>query len=232
MGMEKDETASRRLPDPASPSFAWRLAQRLLQIMFVGWTQLRIRGREHIPRTRGGLVISNHQSFLDPVMLQVALPRPVSFLARDTLFRFWVLKYLFRLSFVFPLKREATSTATIRGAVARMKHGFLVGMFPEGTRTRDGLVGEFKPGFIALVRRAKLPVYPVGIAGSNRAMPRIKFGFYRKQITMVYGKPLSYDELEPLCHKGNEKACVQFVKNRIEECHRQAEDWCQKLMSK
>lgn len=229
MGTEKDETPSQKLADPDHPSIFWRIAQRLFQIMFVGWTQLRIKGREQIPRTGGGLVISNHQSYLDPVVLQVALPRPISFLARDTLFRVPFLKLLFWFAHVFPLKREATSTATIRGALGRMKHGYLVGMFPEGTRSRDGSLGEFKPGFIALVRRAKLPIYPVGIAGSGRASPRGKFAFLRKQITMVYGKPLIYDELEPFCKKGREKEFVQFIKDRVGDCQQQAEDWCRKL---
>ncbi len=67
-----------------------------------------------------------------------------------------------------PISREAAGTESLRESIRRMEHGFLVGIFPEGTRSDDGALGELKPGFLALVRRAGVPVIPVGVAGPMR----------------------------------------------------------------
>ena len=117
-----------------------------------------------MPTDAGALLLANHQCNADPLMVGMALNRPVSFMARSTLFRIPVLGWLLQNTYVVPIDREAARAGAIRELASRMERGFLVGMFPEGTRTNDGQLGEFKPGFVALVRRARVPIVPVGIA--------------------------------------------------------------------
>ena len=66
----------------------------------------------------------------------------------------------------------SAGTGALREMIARLKAGFWVGIFPEGTRSPDGKLGEIKPGFLAMLRRANVPVCPVGIAGADRALGR------------------------------------------------------------
>ena len=133
----------------------------------------------------------------------------------------WVL----RNTYVMPINRGAASTASIRTALQRMNDGFLVGLFPEGTRSVDGKFGEFKPGFISLIRRAKVPVYPVGIAGAHEAMPRGGVRLLPQKVRVVFGQPLSADEVARLSAKGHEEELVAYVRSAVEACQQEAQAW-------
>ena len=213
------------LSDPTRPNWTWLLFQFILRIAFTVWFRFRVRGLENLPDSGGGMVLSNHQSHLDPLLLQLALHRPIGFLARDSLFRVPFVSWVLRNHYAVSINRESAGASSIRESVRRMRHGFFLGVFPEGTRTSDGSVGEFKPGFVALVRRAKLPIYPVGIAGAFEAMPRGAWFLRPRRIRIVYGEPLTYEELEPLCKRGREQELVQLVWERVSDCQREAEVW-------
>jgi 1-acyl-sn-glycerol-3-phosphate acyltransferase len=177
--------------------------------------------------TGGGLVLINHQSSLDPLLAGVALQRPISFVARDTLFPVPFIGWVLKNTYVLPINREAASSRLIKAMVRRMNHGFLVGMFPEGTRTKDGEVGPFKPGFIAMIRRCNVPIYPVGIAGAMEAMPRgVLIPRFRK-VRVVYGEPFSPEEIKPYLEHGKEDELVALVRERIVACQKAAETWRQ-----
>ena len=213
------------LPHPTRRNWLWATCQFALRLVFVTWLRYRARGAEKIPTTGGGLVLANHQSSLDPLLVGLPLSRPVSYLARDSLFRLPVLGWVLRNTYVMPISREAASSATIKGAVQRMRHGFLVGIFPEGTRSSDGTVGPFKPGFIALLRRGKVPVYPVGVAGAHEAMPRDRLLLRPRRVTIVFGDPLTPEEIERYSGRGQEDALVALARERVIACQREAEQW-------
>jgi 1-acyl-sn-glycerol-3-phosphate acyltransferase len=212
------------LPDPLHANRVWRTIQIILQNVFCFWLDYRVRGMEHLPPA-GAMVLSNHQSFLDPLLLGLPLDRPISFVARHSLFRVPVIGWILRNTYVMPINREAAGTESIREAARRLKHGFLIGMFPEGTRSRDGQLGEFKPGFIAILRQARVPIVPAGIVGADRAMPRgavlPRFGHVR----VVYGEPIPLPEVERLSRRGCEAELLSLVRRRIEEAFHMAEAW-------
>lgn len=197
----------------------------VIQVIFATWLRFRARGLEHIPANGGGLVLGNHASFIDPLLIGLPLTRPVSFLARDNLFRVPVIGWILRNTYVKPINRENTSTAVIRETVQRLEQGFLCGMFPEGTRSETGEVGEFKPGFIALARRIQLPIYPVGIAGSHLAMGRKSFFLKPYRVRVVFGAPILPEEIAALKERGHEQELVDFVRNRVVACQQEAEAW-------
>jgi 1-acyl-sn-glycerol-3-phosphate acyltransferase len=201
--------------------------QYLLRVMTIFVFRLRVRGKNNIPKLGGGLLLINHQSFLDPVLLGT-FGRPFSYLARDTLFPVPLVGWVLRNTYVIPINRDAASTITIREALKRMEAGFTVGIFPEGTRSQDGSVREFKPGFISLIRRSKLPVYPVGIAGAHLAMARNK-GLKWRPIRIVVGKALCPQKLIELSKKGREKELIEFARQSVIDCQTEAEEWRQRL---
>jgi 1-acyl-sn-glycerol-3-phosphate acyltransferase len=203
----------------------WSALQCTAWIVFGLWNRLRARGIDHIPPESGGLFLVNHQSFLDPVLVGVLLRRPVSFLARDSLFHVPILRWILRHTYVIPIDRDSAGTGSIREAVRRMKHGFIVGVFPEGTRTSDGTIGELKPGFIALVRRSKLPVYPVGIAGAYEAMPRGAIFLRPRCIRLVYGEPIPPEQVAELSKRGKENELLELVRQHMLACQQEAEAW-------
>ncbi len=204
---------------PERRNLNWFASQMLLRAVFHLWNGYAARGTERLS-TGGGLLLINHQSFLDPLLVGLPLTRPVSYLARDSLFRVPVLGPFLRSVYVMPINREAAGTESIREAIRRMRHGFLVGIFPEGTRTADGSLGEFKPGFVALVRRAGVPVYPVGIAGAFDALPRDARWLRPRPIRVVFGEPLTDEEL-----KRGAESLSAVAHERIAACVAEAEAW-------
>jgi 1-acyl-sn-glycerol-3-phosphate acyltransferase len=213
------------LPHPTRRNLVWFVIQQLLRLLFTVRLHYRARGTERIPAEGGGLVLVNHQSSLDPLLVGLPLSRPVSYVARDTLFNVPVVGWVLRRTYVMPIDRDAASSAVIRQSVARMHHGFLVGVFPEGTRTTDGSIGEFKPGFIALVRRGGVPVYPVGIAGAMHAMPRGVLFPRRARVAVVFGEPITPEQYEPYLQRGREQEMIDLARDRIARCQREAEAW-------
>lgn len=227
IGPSMPDASATNLPHPTRRNIVWLAIQYFLRLVFLVWLRFQARGLERIAKSGGGLVLVNHQSFLDPMLVGVPLQRPVSYLARDTLFPVPLIGWILRKTYVMPINRDAASTASIRESLKRMEQGFLVGVFPEGTRCEAGEVGEFKPGFVTLIRRGNVPVYPVGIAGAHEAMPRKGLRLRPRTVRIVFGEPLPRETLLKLCEKGQEEALVQFARDAVVACQQEAEDWRQ-----
>lgn len=191
------------------------MVQLPVGVMFRFWAPLTVEGLENIDRTRPGLLIANHQSFLDPLLLAVRMTRPVSYVARDSLFRIPIVGWILRRTYVTPISRTAARAATIRAAVERLEQGFLVGIFPEGTRS-TGAVDDFRPGFTAILRRRDdVPVYPVGIAGADRVMPRGSILPRPRRLRMVIGEPIPPEELQARMTGESKSQLVPYVREHV-----------------
>lgn len=206
-------------------NLTWILFQWILQAFFAVWLRYQSRGKEHLPEQGGGLLVTNHQSFLDPLLICLPMKRPVSFMARDSLFRIPILGPFMRYEFVIPISRRSTSSQSLRAAIQNIEDGNFVGIFPEGTRTTDGAVQKFKPGFLALLKRADCAIYPIGIAGAFRALPRGAYFLRPRSVRVVYGKPISAKLIKEYYAKGAEKELLELTNQRVTECQQQAEDW-------
>ena len=213
------------LPSPTRPNWIWFLSDVVVSMLLSVWLHYRVRGRQHLPADSGALLLINHQSFLDPMLVASGLGRPISYLARDSLFRIPFLGWFLRKTYVIPISRSATTTGPIKEAVRRLQHGLLVGIFPEGTRSRDGAVGPMKPGFIALIRRGDVPVIPVGIAGAYTALPRDGWFLRRTKVRVVIGEPFSTEDIQCYNERGETDALVALARERIIACQQDAEQW-------
>lgn len=214
-------------PTPAQPqlerNLIWIVLRFLFRIFCSTWLRVSVSGTEQLNLQTGGLLLLNHQSFLDPLVAAVWLPRPVCFLARDNLFRIPLLGSLLRNTFVIPISREAARTSSIRAALTQLEQGFLVGIFPEGTRSETGEVRQFRPGFLALARRTNQPIHPVGVAGTLRALPRKALWIRPVRIHIHFGPPITDGERQDLQDKPDADLCER-MRSRVAECVRQAEE--------
>jgi 1-acyl-sn-glycerol-3-phosphate acyltransferase len=199
-------------------SLLWRIFRVPYWVFCHLWLRLKVSGHEHLDHTRGGLLLVNHQSFLDPLLVAVFLGRPVSFLARDNLFRVPVLGWILRKTHVIPISREAARGGSIRVALERLESGFLVGIFPEGTRSPDGQVHKFRPGFLALARRTQQPIYPVGVVGADQVMPRGAWWIRPGRVQIVFGSPLNADELRQLSELSDDSRLCEMARQRVAQC--------------
>ena len=209
---------------PERRNWVWSGMQIVLRLVFALWLRYRARGHDRITHRGGMLLIVNHQSFLDPLLVGLPLRRPVSFLARDNLFRVPFIGWVLRNTYVLPINRESAGTGALREMIARLKAGFWVGIFPEGTRSADGKLGEMKPGFLALLRRADVPVCPVGIAGADRALGRYHKLPHFSTVRVVFGEPISAAQVAETLTLG-EAALLDLIRTRLEECMGQACAW-------
>lgn len=135
---------------------------------------LRAAGSHQMPRQGPVLVISNHQSFLDPVMVGIAVRRHLTFLARKTLFRHRLFDWIIRSYNSVPIDQEGVGKDGIKTIVEQLRQEHAVLVFPEGERTFTGNMMPLKPGVHLLIRRAESVIVPVGVAGAFDAYPRIR----------------------------------------------------------
>jgi 1-acyl-sn-glycerol-3-phosphate acyltransferase len=181
------------------------ICQFISIVFFLLFYRYRAFGRGNVPVRGAVLVASNHQSFFDPVLIGLSLPRPISIMAREGLFRVPGFATLIRSLNAFPVKRGAFNREAIRRAMEVLGGEKLLLLFPEGTRTRDGRLMPPKPGIALLARKADVPVVPAVIHGAYRAWPshRALFRLF-VPIRVAFGEPLRVG-------KGNAKRLEEDV---------------------
>jgi len=164
---------------------------RLAGALVWHWT---VTGASRVPSRGGVILASNHQSFLDVLLIGGACPRPVRYMARRTLWDHPVLGWLITDWKAIPVNRDRPGKDELRGIIDTVRGGEVLALFPEGTRTRDGSVGELRGGIGFLARKAQVPVVPVLILGAFRAWPRERKFPGPGRVRVAFGRPVVYDE--------------------------------------
>ena len=152
---------------------------------------------------------------MDPPLVGVACPRRMNCLARETLFHFAPFRWLINSLDAIPIDREGLGLAGIKESLRRLKRGEMVTIFPEGTRTGDGEIGPFLPGFTALAVRGKAAILPVAIEGAFVAWPRWRKLPRLGTIHVRYGVPLLPADVAGM----DERALLAEVERRVRQCH-------------
>jgi 1-acyl-sn-glycerol-3-phosphate acyltransferase len=178
--------------------FTYDLSRVAVRLAGVVVCQIRCEGRQNIPAQGGGLVCSNHQSYLDPVLVGLACDRRLNYLARQTLFHFAPFRWLIQWYDAIPIERDGLGLSGMKETLRRLKRGELVLIFPEGTRSQDGTIGQLKPGFTALARRSSVPLIPVAVVGAYQFWPRSQRWPRPASIWIEFGPPISADEIARL----------------------------------
>lgn len=155
-------------------------------------------GLHRVPTTGPVLLVANHQSFLDPPVVGLAVRnRQLDYVARFGLFQARWFSGLITLFNAIPIREDSGDAAAIREILRRLEEGHAVLIFPEGARTDDGAMGSFKRGIALLVKRAQCPVVPVAVEGCFDAWPRTRRlpRLWNVRVAAAVGKPIPHDEL-------------------------------------
>ncbi len=146
--------------------------KNLFNVYFRSYNRMEVTGREFIPREGGLIVVSNHSSYLDPLIIGAAVDRRMTYLAKKELFTNPLIGR-FVSSFSMPVSREGSSHTMIKDTVKRLCNGEAIAMFPAGERdkTGDGSAAGFKRGLDLLARLSRVPVLPAYIKGADRSLP-------------------------------------------------------------
>ncbi|MBC7782361.1 MAG: 1-acyl-sn-glycerol-3-phosphate acyltransferase [Burkholderiales bacterium] len=191
-------TSTEQITEQRSPDRGW--LWRFLQIFAAIGVRLiyglQVRGKENIPRNGGVLIVSNHQSFLDPVLVSVMLDRPFAYLAEAYLFKVKPLAILIRALNAFPIQQGRGDIGAMKEMIRLLQAGQVLNVFAEGTRTPDGTLQPVQGGIALAVRRAGVPVVPMAIAGAYEAWPRHRKLPRPGKIRIIYGKPIELHHLK------------------------------------
>ncbi len=159
----------------------------ILPFMFRIFYRSEVHGQENVPKKGGVIVASNHISLWDPPYLGAFCPRKVSFMAKKELFENKIFSALITDLGAFPVNRGTADRTAIKTALTVLKEGGCLGIFPEGTRSKDGKLGEPEQGIGLLAYKANVPIVPVAITGTNQK------GLFPK-FTIRFGKPIVLPE--------------------------------------
>lgn len=185
----------------------------ILKIFF----SFRVKGRSFVPPSGGCIIASNHLSYLDPIVLSVASPRILSFMAKKELFSEHgkIFKWLITALNAFPLERGTADLKAIRFAINKLKSGHCLIVFPEGTRGSSGAVKNPQAGVSMLAAKADVPVVPAFIIGSDKALPaKSKKVTFFTPMSVKFGPPLIF---KPDPSKNDIKADYQAFSNLVIE---------------
>jgi len=185
-------TASRAIDH--RPAVGMRLYYRVCRLICQWTTTLllkaRVFGLHHVPEKGGVLLVCNHQSFMDPVLAMMAVPREGNFMARDSLFRNRFFRLLIDSLNAFPVRRNTADLGAIKEAMRRIKQGRVVVLFPEGTRSEDGRIGPMLPGLGAIAKKSGVAIVPTLIDGVFQAWPRTRKLPGPGDVVIEYGRPI------------------------------------------
>jgi len=163
-------------------------------------------GRENIPKQGGVIIAANHLSLWDPPLAAAFVPRYVHFMAKEELFKIPIFGYIIRKLYSFPVRRGAVDRGAIRTAITLLNDGHCLGLFPEGTRSKTGMIKKAEPGLALIALKAGVPVIPTAVIGTNKIMTK---GSLFPKLEVRYGKPIQFKSEQ------TDKATLQQFSQRI-----------------
>ncbi len=169
-------------------------------------------GRTNVPTSGPVLLVSNHQSHLDPVLVGLACPRQLKYLARHDLF-FWPFSWWIRALGAVPIDRKRGAVGGMKTTLKLLEQNEAVLVFPEGSRTYDGELQPLRPGFCLLARRSGATIVPIAIQGAFASMPRGSTFPRPHPISLAFSPAISNVQWERL----TDQQLVQLVESRINE---------------
>lgn len=163
-------------------------------------------GAEQIPCEEGLVVCANHISNWDPLLLGSSFPRQIRYMAKEELFHIPLVGFLVRRWGAYPVKRGSGDRQAIKKSIEIARNGEVIGIFPEGTRSKTGKLGKALPGAALIAQRSGVRVVPAAIIGPYRLF---------RPITIIFGAPFDLKELSD--GKGNMAMAAEIIMNEIQK---------------
>jgi 1-acyl-sn-glycerol-3-phosphate acyltransferase len=198
----------------------WCPCYALSQVLF----RYRFTGKSRIPLTGPVLIVANHQSNLDPVIVGLACPRQLKYLARQGLF-FFPFNYWIRALGAVAIDRERGALAGIRKTLELLKQDNAVLVFPEGSRTYDGELQPMLQGFCLLARKSRATIVPVALDGAFRALPRGAIFVRPHRIALSISAPITSRQYDQLSNDQLTELVTNRISQALTETRREMASW-------
>jgi 1-acyl-sn-glycerol-3-phosphate acyltransferase len=172
----------------------YRTLKKILPPVLGRYLHLQVEGLENLPDTTPVIVASNHLSFIDSIVIPIAVPRPVYYLGKADYWDSWRTRWFFKGAGVVPVKREGSGSgdAALDTGVDILSSGDIVGIYPEGTRSPDGRLYRGKTGPVRMALAANVKVVPTAVIGTDKAQPAGTYAITRHPVTVRFGRPLDF----------------------------------------
>jgi 1-acyl-sn-glycerol-3-phosphate acyltransferase len=167
-------------------------ALRVVSALPRWYFRLRVEGAEHVPAAGPCVLAANHASYIDPIVLATACPRPVQFIVDREQYYRPLVHWIAARTGAIPVENDPRDLGSLRRALLALRQGAVLGIFPEGGRSDDGRLKPAKPGAALLALRAGVPLVPAGIVGAYRAYSRYHRFPHPAPITVRFGDPLPF----------------------------------------
>ncbi|MCH8814711.1 MAG: 1-acyl-sn-glycerol-3-phosphate acyltransferase [Chloroflexi bacterium] len=175
------------LRDKLHTIWYWINVKTWVQVITFFSINQRISGMENVPRRGPFILVSNHLNNADPPIITAYMPRRIIWMAKQELFDTPVIGIFYHLYGLIPVRRSEADLRAVRRSQEILNRGHVLGMFPEGTRSKDQKLQDAEPGTALLALRAKVPLLPIGIWGTETIrVPRDIIG--RSRVSMKIGK--------------------------------------------
>lgn len=184
----------------------YSFAKSVVYTVFKPIYRMEVIGEENFPKEGGVLLCINHIHNFDPPIVGIVSKRPIHFMAKEELFSMPILKSLLPHLNAFPVKRGMSDREALRKGLKVLKEGRVLGLFPEGTRSKTGELGKGLAGAGFFALRTEANVVPCAVIGPYKAFSRLK---------IVYGKPIDMKKLRE--EKASAEVTTEVIMNEIQK---------------
>ncbi len=174
----------------------YNLANLVLRFAFRLLTSVEVAGLQNVPKGGQLIVIGNHTSYLDPVLVGAFIPRRIVFMSKKENLSNPIARFVVYSYGVFPIDRGNVDRAGLRRTDEILEAGGALGMFPEGTRSRTGELRRAKAGTALVALRHSAPILPVAIVGAQHGVFGQLFHLHRPRFRLIIGQPFTLPAAE------------------------------------
>ena len=200
----------------------YRIFRFICTILILLFWSIKIEEKEQLNQKGSLILAANHVSYLDPIVLGVAVKRPIHFITKKEVFKVPFLGFLARSLGAIPVDRNKANPTSIKKSFSLLKKGHILGIFPEGTRSLNGELLDLNAGLIKIALKTGSPIIPVGISGTFEIYPpkaRMPSFFKRKNIYIHFGKPIYLDNTREKDIKYQKESLIK-IQEKLKELTR------------
>lgn len=184
----------------------YTIARGVIKVLLTAIYRIETIGKENVPKNGGVMICSNHINNLDPPLVGITMDRPVVFMAKEELFKIPVIGKIVRMCNAFPVKRGKADRNALRNGLKVLQEEKVLGIFPEGTRSKTGELGKGLSGVGYFALRTNAKVVPCAIIGPYKIFRKVK---------IVYGKPINFEHLRE--KKGSIDEATELIMEHIRQ---------------
>jgi 1-acyl-sn-glycerol-3-phosphate acyltransferase len=187
----------------------------ILRCFFKTLYRVKVYGNDRVPASGKLILCSNHISYADPVVIAAFFPRNIFFMAKIEIFSNWLFTSFLRYFNAFPVNRKGFGRQAIRHSLDILSHGEIVGIFPEGTRSTDGVIREGQKGIGLIAAMSKADILPIAISGTNMIIQKPRKRLFFPEVKIMYGDVIS--TLQIILNEDDRQAADLIAERTMEE---------------